>query len=110
MEGEKNQYQGVASEQQEEVKDRGLFDFLKKGEKEKEKSEEETITAGLENVHVTEFEEMEVEEKKDHEENKEGLFAKLHRSDSSSSSSVSSEKYFIRIDHFHLDLLLVLTG
>lgn len=92
MEGEKNQYQGVAGEQEEEVKSRGLFDFMKKkeeneAEKEEKKKEEEVIVSGMENVHVTEEEKMETE-KKD-QEKKEGLFAKLHRSDSSSSSSVS---------------------
>jgi hypothetical protein len=88
MEGEKNQYQGEVGAQEEEVKSRGLFDFMKKKhEKEEEKCQEEVIVSGMENVHVTEVERMETE-KKD-EEKKEGLFAKLHRSDSSSSSSVS---------------------
>lgn len=84
MEGEKNQYQGEVAAQEEEVKSRGLFDFMKnKGEEKKEeKKEEEVIVSGMENVHVTEVEKMETEKK-------EGLFAKLHRSDSSSSSSVS---------------------
>ncbi|KAJ1703074.1 hypothetical protein LUZ63_002853 [Rhynchospora breviuscula] len=93
MEGEKNQYQGVGSEQQEEVKDRGLFDFMKKKEEDKkeEKCEEEVIVSGMENVHVTEVEKMETE-KKDHGEKKEGLFAKLHRSSSSSSSSSDEEE------------------
>jgi len=101
MEGEKNQYQGVAGEQEEEVKSRGLFDFMKKKEKSEteekkekseteEKKEEEVIVSGMENVHVTELEKMEIE-KKD-QEKKEGLFAKLHRSDSSSSSSSDEEE------------------
>ena len=100
MEGEKNQYQGVAGEQDQEVKSRGLFDFMKKNEEKtekEEKKEEEGIVSGMENVHVTQVEKMDADkmepEKKD-QEKKEGLFAKLHRSDSSSSSSVSFIEFF----------------
>lgn len=98
MEGEKNQYQGETGEQDQEVKSRGLFDFMKKNEEKtekEEKKEEEGIVSGMENVHVTQVEKMEAEkmetEKKDPEK-KEGLFAKLHRSDSSSSSSSDEEE------------------
>lgn len=63
-----------------EVKDRGLFDFIHK--KEEEKPQEEVIASELEKVHVSEPEHKEEE--------------KLHRSNSSSSSSVSSPKL---IDH-----------
>jgi len=93
MEGEKNQYQGVTGEQDQEVKSRGLFDFMKKNEEKTEKEEEkeeELIVSGMDNVHVTEVEKMETE-KKDPEK-KEGLFAKLHHSDSSSSSSSDEEE------------------
>lgn len=93
MEGEKNQYQGVSGGQDEEVKSRGLFDFMKKNEEKtekEEKKEEELIVSSMENVHVTQLEKMDMD-KKD-QEKKEGLFAKLHRSDSSSSSSSDEEE------------------
>jgi hypothetical protein len=85
MEGEKNQYLGEVGAQEEDVKSRGLFGFMKKKDEEEEKCQEEVIVSGMENVHVTEVEKMAT---KKEEEKKEGLFAKLHRSDSSSSSSV----------------------
>ncbi|KAJ3680454.1 hypothetical protein LUZ60_016732 [Juncus effusus] len=100
MEGEKNQY----LQQEEEVKSRGMFDFMKKKKEEKEEEkkeecEEDKVVAGMENVHVTEVEKLEEkkikEEEKNEEKNeekKESLFAKLHRSDSSSSSSSDEEE------------------
>ncbi|XP_072956911.1 dehydrin COR410-like [Typha angustifolia] len=85
---EEGKNQSLSSEQEGEVKDRGLFDFMKKKE-EGEKSEEAVLIAGVENIHVTEVEK--VEEKKE-EEKKEGFLEKLHRSHSSSSSSSSDEE------------------
>lgn len=73
-----------------ETKDRGLFDFL--GKKEEEKPQEEVIgTEFEEKLHVSEPETKVEEEhkKKEEEEKKPTLFEKLHRSGSSSSSSVS---------------------
>lgn len=102
MEGEKNQYQGVSGGQDEEVKSRGLFDFMKKNEEntEKEEKKEEELTQSMENVHVTQLEKMDMD-KKD-QEKKEGLFAKLHRSDSSSSSSVTYIQFFFFIHQINV--------
>lgn len=71
--------------QEEETKDRGLFDFL--GKKEEEKPQEEVIATEFEKVTVSEPE-PKVEEYKEEEkdEKKHGLLEKLHRSNSSSSS------------------------
>ena len=70
-----------------ETKDRGLFDFL--GKKEEEKPQEEVIVTEFEKVQVSEVSEPKFEETKEEEEKKPGLLEKLHRSGSSSSSSVS---------------------
>lgn len=70
-----------------EATDRGLFDFMGKKEKEEEKKphqEGEAIATEFDQkVHVSEPEHKEEEKKHG------GLLEKLHRSDSSSSSSVS---------------------
>ncbi|KAE8704478.1 hypothetical protein F3Y22_tig00110450pilonHSYRG00264 [Hibiscus syriacus] len=68
----------VAGEEEVESKDRGLFDFM--GKKEEEKPQEEVL--------VTEFDKVKIEESKPEKEGedkkKHGLLKKLHRSDSSS--------------------------
>lgn len=69
-----------SEEEQVEVSDRSLLDFLGK-KKEEEKSQEEVLVTGVEKLNVEETEKK--------EEKKEGLLEKLHRSHSSSSSSVS---------------------
>ncbi|KAK8585222.1 hypothetical protein V6N13_139157 [Hibiscus sabdariffa] len=76
----------VAGEEEVESTDRGLFDFM--GKKEEDKPQEE--------VPVTEFDKVKIEETKAEEEGEEkkkhGLLEKLHRSDSSSSSPETPEK------------------
>lgn len=77
MEEERNRQQ-----EEVEIEDRGLFGFV--GAK-KEQQEEEVVVTGMENVRVS-------EEKKEEEGlHKEGFLHKLHRSHSSSSSSVRFE-------------------
>ena len=71
--------------EQVEVSDRGLFSFM--GKEEEEKSTEEVLVNGVENVHIEEADK--IEDKKEEAEKKEGLLEKLQRSHSSSSSSVS---------------------
>lgn len=66
------------------VQDRGLFDFMEKKKDEERKEcheEEEVLVTGMEKVQIEEGE-------KANEEEKMGLLEKLHRSHSSSSSSV----------------------
>ncbi|KAK1324254.1 Dehydrin ERD14 [Acorus calamus] len=65
-----------------EVKDRGMFDFMKKKKDEEGKCEEEVL--------VSEFEKVKVEEGE--EKKHESLGEKLHRSGSSSSSSSDEEE------------------
>ncbi|KAK1273024.1 Dehydrin COR410 [Acorus gramineus] len=67
-----------------EVKDRGMFDFMKKKKDEEGKCEEEVL--------VSEFEKVKVEDVKVEEKKHESLREKLHRSGSSSSSSSDEEE------------------
>lgn len=82
-------HKAVESGEEVEVQDRGLFDFLgkKKEEEKTEECHEEVLVSGVEKIHL--------EEAGKEEDKKEGLLEKLHRSHSSSSSSVSSSHRFL---------------
>lgn len=82
--------------EQVEVSDRGLFDFMGK-KKEEEKAQEEVLVTGVER--------LKVEETEKEEEKKESILDKLHRSNSSSSSSVSCPTIFSLLSNFNFRLL-----
>lgn len=80
-EEQKQQIEGGVEEVQ--VQDRGLFDHFTK--KDEEVQEQQVLVSEMEKVHVVDEE----PKKSEDEEKKPGLLEKLHRSHSSSSSSVS---------------------
>lgn len=83
--------------EQVEVSDRGLFDFTGKKKEEEEKAQEEVLVTGVER--------LKVEETEKEEEKKESILDKLHRSNSSSSSSVSCPTIFSLLSNFNFWLL-----
>lgn len=92
-------------EQEAEIQDRGMFDFLgKKKEEENEArvQDEEVIASEMEKVHVSDPEPKMEEEEKQHE----SLLEKLHRSGSSSSSVSSFHFWSISRSPFVLYLIV----
>lgn len=93
MAEEKHQYE---QGQEQEIQDRGMFDFLGKKKDEENRvqlQEEEVIATEMEKVHVSEPKRTEEPKQEEEEEKKhESLLEKLHRS-GSSSSSVSSHLF-----------------
>ncbi|KAJ6829642.1 dehydrin COR410-like [Iris pallida] len=75
MAEEYNESSASNVEKEAEVRDRGMFDFLRKKKEDKEQEQEQELVTGVEKLHVE-------------EEKKGSLSEKLHRSKSSSSSSL----------------------
>ncbi|PKA56030.1 Dehydrin COR410 [Apostasia shenzhenica] len=77
----------ISPEGEGEVKDRGLLDFLgREEEKKKPVVGDDALVTGVEQIHIEEGEMA--------EEGQQGILEKLHRSKSSSSSSVNNSVFF----------------